>query len=83
MREQNKTLVGRVVSDKMDKTAVVAVERLHRHRVYKKVVKAVKKYKAHDEENACQAGDLVRIVESRPLSREKRWIVQEILEKAG
>jgi len=83
MREQKKSLVGLVVSDKMDKTVVVAVERLHRHRVYKKVVKAVKKYKAHDEENACHTGDLVRIIESRPLSREKRWMVQEILEKAG
>jgi small subunit ribosomal protein S17 len=82
-RGYRKTREGLVVSDKMDKTVVVAVERLHRHRVYKKVVKAVKKYKAHDEENACQIGDRVRIIESRPLSREKRWMVQEILEKAG
>jgi len=67
----------------MDKTAVVRVERLYRHRIYKKVIKAAKKYLAHDEEDVCQIGDLVRIVESRPLSRRKRWVVEEILEKAG
>jgi len=76
-------LVGRVVSDKMDKTVVVRVERLHRHRLYQKVVRARKKYMAHDEQNACGVGDVVRIVESRPLSRRKRWVVVEILEKAG
>jgi small subunit ribosomal protein S17 len=75
-------LVGRVMSDKMEKTVVVGVERLYRHRVYKKVIKSVKKYKAHDEENACRIGDLVQIVESRPLSRHKCWVVEEILEKA-
>jgi small subunit ribosomal protein S17 len=80
---QKKTLVGRVVSDKMDKTVVVGVDRLYRHRLYKKVIKSTKKYKAHDEENACGMGDIVRIVESRPISRDKRWVVQEILEKAG
>jgi small subunit ribosomal protein S17 len=83
MSGQKKTFVGRVVSDKMDKTVVVRVDRLHRHRLYKKVVKATRKYKAHDEENACGIGDVVRIAESRPISRDKRWIVQEILEKAG
>ena len=83
MPGQKKTLEGRVVSDKMDKTVVVRVDRLYRHRRYRKVVRATKKYKAHDQENACQVGDLVRIVESRPLSRTKRWVVQEILEKAG
>jgi small subunit ribosomal protein S17 len=83
MREQKKSLVGRVVSDKMDKTVVVVVERLYRHRLYKKVVRDTKKYKAHDEGNACRVGDLVRITESRPLSREKRWAVAEILEQAG
>ena len=82
MRGQRKDLVGRVVSDKMDKTVIVRVERLQRHRLYKKVIKATKKYKAHDEANDCRVGDLVRIVESRPLSREKRWTVAEILEKA-
>ena len=76
-------LVGTVVSDKMDKTVVVRVDRLHRHRLYKKVVKATKKFKAHDAENACGVGDIVRIAESRPISRDKRWVVQEILEKAG
>ena len=80
---QKRTMIGRVVSDKMDKTVVVRVERLYRHRVYKKVIRAAKKYKAHDESNGCRVGDLVRIVESRPLSHDKRWAVQEILEKAG
>ena len=83
MSGQKKTLVGRVVSDKMDKTVVVRVDRLYRHRLYQKVIKASRKYKAHDEENACSIGDSVRIAESRPISREKRWVVQEILEKAG
>jgi small subunit ribosomal protein S17 len=83
MQGQKRTLEGRVVSDKMDKTVVVEVDRLYRHTRYKKVVRAVKKYKAHDEENACRVGDLVRIIESRPLSRQKRWRVQEILERAG
>jgi small subunit ribosomal protein S17 len=67
----------------MDKTVIVEVDRLYRHSRYKKVVRAVKKYKAHDEENACRVGDLVRIIESRPISRQKRWRVQEILERAG
>jgi small subunit ribosomal protein S17 len=83
MTGQKKTLVGRVVSDKMDKTVVVRVDRLHRHRMYKKVIRASKKYKAHDAENACGIGDVVRIVESRPISRDKRWVVQEIVQKAG
>jgi small subunit ribosomal protein S17 len=83
MSEQKKTLVGRVVSDKMEKTIVVRVDRLYRHRLYKKVIKSSKKYKAHDEENACGIGDIVRIAESRPISRDKRWVLQEILEKAG
>lgn len=69
-----------MTSDKMDKTVVVEVERLQRHPLYGKVVKRTKKYMAHDEENACRIGDLVRIVESRPLSRRKRWVVEEILE---
>ena len=82
MQTQRRTLEGRVVGNKMDKTVVVQVDRLYRHRRYKKVVRAAKKFKAHDEQNACQVGDLVRIVESRPMSREKRWVVQEILERA-
>jgi small subunit ribosomal protein S17 len=82
MKGQKRHLIGRVVSDKMDKTVVVRVERLYRHRLYKKVIKAAKKYKAHDAENSCRVGDLVRIIESRPLSRTKRWAVEEILERA-
>lgn len=76
---KRKQLVGRVVSDKMDKTVVVQVERLVRHPRYGKVLRRMKKYKAHDEGNVCRVDDLVRIVESRPLSREKRWRVEEIL----
>ncbi len=77
-----KRLVGSVIGDKMDKTVVVRVERRVRHRRYGKVLRRVKKYKAHDEKNACRVGDLVRIVESRPLSREKRWAVEEIVKRA-
>mgnify|MGYP001090429937 CR=1 FL=1 len=80
MKGQRKRLIGRVTSDKMDKTVVVEVERLQRHRLYGKVVKRTKKYMAHDEENACRVGDVVCIVESRPLSRRKRWVVEEIVE---
>ncbi len=83
MKERRKVMVGRVVSNKMDKTAVVAVETLKRHRLYGKVIRQRKKYKAHDAENRCQIGDLVRMVESRPLSREKRWVITEILEHRG
>ncbi|MEE9617385.1 MAG: 30S ribosomal protein S17 [Anaerolineae bacterium] len=78
-----KQLVGRVMSDKMDKTVVVRVERLVRHPRYGKVLRRAKKYKAHDEWNRCHVGDLVRIVESRPLSREKRWVVERILKQAA
>jgi len=80
MKGQRKRLLGRVTSDKMDKTVVVTVERLQRHRLYGKVLKRTKKYMAHDEENACHIGDLVRIVESSPLSRRKRWVVEKIVE---
>jgi small subunit ribosomal protein S17 len=80
MKEQRKQLVGRVSSNKMDKTVVVQVERMVRHRRYGKVLRRIKKYKAHDEKNECQVGDQVRIIESRPLSREKRWRVVEIVE---
>jgi small subunit ribosomal protein S17 len=78
-----KRLVGSVVSDKMDKTVVVRVERLVRHPRYGKVLRRAKKYKAHDAKNECRVGDVVRIVESRPLSREKRWAVEEILKRTG
>jgi len=81
MGGRRRVLTGRVVSDKMDKTVVVKVERLQRHPLYKKVIKKIKKYKAHDEGNECRVGDVVRIVESRPLSKEKRWTVEEILER--
>lgn len=77
-----KTYTGTVVSDKMDKTVVVAVTRLVQHPVYKKTVKKVAKFKAHDEENKCKTGDRISIVEMRPLSKDKRWKVVEIIEKA-
>ncbi|MEA3396943.1 MAG: 30S ribosomal protein S17 [Chloroflexota bacterium] len=83
MRERRKRLVGVVVSDKMDKTTVVRVERRYRHPLYKKVMRSSKKYMAHDEQNSCRVGDKVRIVESRPLSRHKRWMVEDILERAA
>jgi small subunit ribosomal protein S17 len=79
MAGQRRTKVGRVVSDKMDKTVVVSVERLQRHPIYKRVIRRSTKFKAHDAENAAQVGDTVRIEESRPLSRDKRWRVVEIL----
>jgi len=81
MEKKRKTKVGRVVSDKMDKTAVVAVESLKRHPLYKKTIRKVVKYKAHDENNKCGVGDTVRIVETRPLSKQKRWRVAEIIRK--
>ena len=73
---------GIVVSDKMDKTVVVLVERLVQHAVYKKYVRQRKKYKAHDPENRCRIGDQVSIVETRPISREKRWRIQTIIKSA-
>jgi small subunit ribosomal protein S17 len=78
-----KTKVGRVVSDKMDKTIVVSVERLTRHPLYKRVIRASSKFAAHDELNASRVGDTVRIEESRPLSRTKRWRLVEIISRAG
>ena len=83
MRERRRRLIGVVTSDKMDKTVVVTVERRYRHPLYKKVVRDAKKYMAHDEENTCQLGDRVAIIESRPYSRRKRWAVEEILERAA
>jgi small subunit ribosomal protein S17 len=82
MREQRKRLIGTVVSDKMDKTVVVSVATTRRHRQYGKVIRMVKKYKAHDESNECGEGDRVLIIESRPVSRHKRYSVVSILEKA-
>ena len=81
MREQRKTLVGTVTSDKMDKTVVVSVERVTRHPLYGKVMKVHKKYKAHDENNEAKLGDTVRICECRPISKDKSYFVQEILER--
>ena len=75
-----KELTGRVVSDKMDKTIVVAVESRVPHSKYQKIVVRTKKYKAHDDSNECKAGDIVRIRETRPLSRTKCWVVAEILD---
>jgi small subunit ribosomal protein S17 len=79
MPGKRRTKVGRVVSDKMDKTVVVSVERLQRHPIYKRVIRRSTKFKAHDEENAARVGDTVRIEESRPLSRDKRWRVIEVI----
>jgi len=79
MEKKRKTRIGRVVSDKMDKTVVVAVETPKRHPLYKKTLRRVVKFKAHDENNECGLGDIVRIVETRPLSRQKRWRVAEII----
>jgi small subunit ribosomal protein S17 len=81
-RNLRKTRTGRVTSDKMDKTIVVAVESSVRHPLYNKIVKRTVKLKAHDEQNACGIGDRVRVMETRPLSKEKRWRLVEILEKA-
>jgi small subunit ribosomal protein S17 len=80
---KRKTKVGRVVSDKMDKTIVVSVERLARHRLYKRVVRLTTKFKAHDETNDAHVGDTVRIEESRPLSATKRWRLVEVVQRAG
>jgi small subunit ribosomal protein S17 len=84
MEERNlrKTMIGTVISDKMDKTVVVAVETRVKHPIYKKTVKRTYKLKAHDEENNCKVGDTVKVMETRPLSKDKRWRVVEIVEKA-
>lgn len=81
-RNLRKTCIGRVVSDKMDKTIVVAIEDNVKHPLYKKVVKHTTRFKAHDENNECKTGDRVRIMETRPLSKDKRWRLVNILEKA-
>ncbi len=82
VRNNRKTKVGVVVSDKMDKTIVVAIEDLGRHSLYGKAIKSTKKIKAHDENNECGIGDRVRIMETRPLSKDKRWRLVNIVEKA-
>ncbi|KUK37232.1 MAG: small subunit ribosomal protein [Clostridia bacterium] len=81
-RARRKTRIGRVVSDKMDKTVVVAVETAVQHPLYGRIVRRTKKFKAHDENNECRIGDQVKIMETRPLSKEKRWRVVEILQRA-
>ncbi len=81
-RSLRKTRIGLVVSDKMDKTVVVAVQEHYRHPVYKKVMRSTYKLKAHDENNECRVGDKVLVMETRPLSRDKRWRIVEIVEKA-
>ena len=81
-RNMRKTTVGRVVSDKMDKTIVLAIEDSVKHTLYKKVIKRTVRLKAHDENNECRVGDRVRVMETRPLSKDKRWRVVEIVEKA-
>jgi small subunit ribosomal protein S17 len=82
-RGSRKTQIGIVVSDKMDKTVVVKVERIVKHSVYSKYIRRSVKYKAHDAENSCSIGDRVVIVESRPLSKDKRWKVRQIIEKSA
>ena len=81
-RNMRKTNVGRVVSNKMDKTIVVAIEDSVKNKLYNKIIKRTSKIKAHDENNECNIGDRVRVMETRPLSKDKRWRLVEIIEKA-
>lgn len=81
-RALRKTRIGKVVSDKMDKTIVVAIETSVKHPLYGKIVKRTYKLKAHDENNECKLGDKVKVMETRPISREKRWRLVEVVEKA-
>ena len=81
-RSMRKTAVGRVVSNKMDKTVVVAIQDSVKHPMYGKIIKRTVKRKAHDQENQCNVGDRVRIMETRPISKDKRWRLAEIIEKA-
>lgn len=80
--ERRKRLIGQVVSDKMAKTVVVSVSQTRQHPLYGKTIRVSKRYKAHDENNACKTGDQVRIVESRPISKDKHWVVEEIVRRA-
>ena len=80
-RNRRKTKIGRVISDKMDRTIVVAVEDFVRHSLYGKSTKRTKNFKAHDENNECNIGDKVRIMETRPLSKDKRWRLMKVIEK--
>ena len=81
-RNDRKVMIGTVVSDKMDKTVVVAVETNVKHKIYSKIQKRTYKLKAHDEANECKIGDTVKVMETRPLSKDKRWRVVEVMEKA-
>lgn len=81
--QKRRMVVGTVVSDQMQKTIVVRVDRQVRHSLYKKYVEKSRRYKAHDETNEAKVGDRVRLIESRPLSREKRWVLQTVLRRAG
>ena len=81
-RNLRKTRTGKVISNKMDKTIVVAIEEHVKHPLYKKIVKKTVKLKAHDENNECNIGDIVKVMETRPLSKDKRWRLVEIVEKA-
>jgi len=81
-KRNKRALTGKVVSDKMEKTVVVNVVRQVRHKLYKKYIKVSKKFKAHDENNQCRIGDVVRIVENRPLSKTKTWMLDEIIERS-
>lgn len=81
-RSRRKIRLGKVVSDKMDKTVIVTIERSVKHPLYKKIIKRTQRLKAHDEKNECKEGDRVKIMETRPLSKDKRWRVVEIIEKA-
>ncbi len=82
VRGRSKTLVGNVIADAKDKTVVVAISKQTKHPAYKKFVRRTKKYFAHDEKNECRAGDQVRIIETRPLNKLKRWRIQQIVHKA-
>lgn len=81
-RAMRKTRTGKVISDKMDKTIVVAIETSVKHPLYKKIIKRTYKLKAHDENNECTIGDKVKVMETRPLSKDKRWRLAEVIEKA-
>ena len=82
MAKNKVTKTGTVISDKMDKTIVVLVERQYKHPLYKKIVRKHKKFKAHDENNECNIGDIVLIMESKPISKDKKWILSKIIEKS-
>lgn len=81
-KHKRKELTGKVISDKMDKTRTIVVERRERHKLYKKVIRKLSKFKAHDEKNETNIGDIIKIEETRPISKEKRWRVKEIIERS-